>query len=74
MSKPVAASTSRSEEPLDLNSGRQHRSLWGDAMRRLTKNPGSMIGLALLIVIAAFSFCAWVTHFDPVEIVPSERL
>ena len=75
MSKPVAALTSRSEEPLDLNSGRQHRSLWGDALRRLAKNPGSMIGLALLIVITAFSlFAPWVTHYDPVEIVPSERL
>ncbi len=55
MSKPVSALASRSEEPLDLNSGRQHRSLWGDATRRLAKNPGSMIGSALLIIITALS-------------------
>ena len=56
-------------------SSRKHRSLWGDALRRLTKNPGSMAGLALLlIIIGAAIFAPLITRYDPIEIVASERL
>jgi peptide/nickel transport system permease protein len=62
-------------DALELQRGRPHRSLWGDALRRLRSNPGSMIGLVLLIVIATLAILApWVTRYDPIEIVASERL
>jgi peptide/nickel transport system permease protein len=51
------------------------RSLWGDALRRLRRNPGSMLGLALLLfVIATAVLAPVITHHDPVEIVSGERL
>jgi peptide/nickel transport system permease protein len=51
------------------------RSLWGDALRRLRRNPGSMLGLALLVlVILAALFAPLITHYDPLKIVPGERL
>ncbi len=75
MSEQTPPLTGQSDDPLVLNDGRRHRSLWGDAMRRLRQNPGSMIGLALLIIIATMAILApWVTRYDPVEIVASERL
>jgi peptide/nickel transport system permease protein len=67
-----ASAPANLEELPDL---RQHRSLWGDAMRRLGQNPGSMIGLVLLITIATLAILApWVTRYDPIEMVASERL
>lgn len=58
-----------------LASDQRHRSLWGDAMRRLRRNPGSMAGLVLLIIIiAAAIFAPYITRYDPIEIVPSARL
>ncbi len=75
MSEQTPPPNGRSDDSLILNDGRRHRSLWGDAMRRLRQNPGSMIGLALLIIIATMAILApWVTRYDPVEIVASERL
>ena len=75
MSEQTQPLTGQSDDSLVLNDGRRHRSLWGDAMRRLRQNPGSMIGLALLIIIATMAILApWVTRYDPIEIVASERL
>lgn len=51
------------------------RSLWADAFRRLIRNPGSVTGaviLLLLILIALFA--PYATRYDPIEIVASERL
>ena len=54
---------------------RQSRSLWGDAFRRLRRNPGSMLGLVLLLIVVALSLLAPVlTPYDPVEIVAGDRL
>lgn len=53
----------------------QPRSLWGDAMRRLARNPGAMAGLILLLLIIAASLLApLITSHDPILIVASERL
>ncbi len=59
----------------DAGLTRKQRSLWGDALRRLRRNPGSMIGLALLLLIIAAALLAPViTRYDPVTIVSGERL
>jgi len=51
------------------------RSLWADALRRLTRNPGSMTGAAiLLLLILAAIFAPHITRFDPIKIVAAERL
>ncbi|MCB0044945.1 MAG: ABC transporter permease [Caldilineaceae bacterium] len=53
----------------------EHRSLWEDALRRLRSNPGAMLGLALLVIIITLTLLApWITRYDPIEIVSSERL
>jgi peptide/nickel transport system permease protein len=51
------------------------RSLWADAFRRLIRNPGSVTGaiiLLMLILIAVLS--PMITRYDPIEIVPAQRL
>ena len=54
---------------------RSQRSLWGDALRRLTRNPGSMAGLVLLLLITlAAIFAPLITQYDPIAIVAAERL
>ncbi len=54
---------------------RKRRSLWGDAFRRLRRNPGSMVGLALLLLmIAAALLAPWITRYDPITMAASERL
>ena len=54
---------------------RKQRSLWGDAMRRLRRNPGSMVGLAILaLIVAAALLAPIITRYDPVAIVAGERL
>jgi peptide/nickel transport system permease protein len=51
------------------------RSLWGDAFRRVRRNPGAMAGLVLLVlVILAAIGAPLITHFDPEAMVPSQRL
>ena len=75
MSEQAAPATSSMSQALEIGNERRHRSLWGDAMRRLRGNPGSMAGLVILtVVIAAALLAPYITRYDPVEIVPSERL
>jgi peptide/nickel transport system permease protein len=51
------------------------RSLWGDALRRLARNPGSVAGATILLILILFAiFAPVVTRYDPLEIVPQERL
>ncbi len=51
------------------------RSLWADALRRLVRNPGSVTGAIILLALIFIAVLAPViTHFDPIEIVPVERL
>jgi peptide/nickel transport system permease protein len=53
----------------------RHRSLWGDAVRRLSRNPGAMVGLVLLVIIIFAAIAApLLTPYDPLKIIPSERL
>ena len=53
----------------------KQRSLWGDALRRLMQNPGSMVGLALLLIVIASALLApLLTSQDPIAIVAAERL
>jgi peptide/nickel transport system permease protein len=75
MSERAASPTGSLQQAFADGNKTKPRSLWGDAMRRLRRNPGSMIGLALLLLITAAALLAPViTHYDPIEIVASERL
>lgn len=51
------------------------RSLWADAFRRLSRNPGAVTGAVLLVLlILGAVFAPLITRYDPLEIVPKERL
>ncbi len=51
------------------------RSLWGDSLYRLTRNPGAGVGLILLVLlILAAIFAPQITRFDPVLLAPRDRL
>jgi peptide/nickel transport system permease protein len=51
------------------------RSLWIDALVRLVRNPGSVAGaVILLILILGAIFAPQLTRYDPVELAASERL
>lgn len=51
------------------------RSLWIDASRRLARNPGSVIGAVILFfLILAAVFAPAITRYDPIKIIPAERL
>lgn len=51
------------------------RSLWADAFRRLLRNPGSVTGTVILVLLILGAILApYVTRYDPIEIVPAERL
>jgi peptide/nickel transport system permease protein len=51
------------------------RSLWIDALARLVRNPGSVAGaVILLILILGAIFAPQLTRYDPVELAASERL
>lgn len=63
--------------PVALQQGElgKARSLWADAFRRLLRNPGSVIGAVILILLVLIAlFAPYVTRYDPIEIVASERL
>ena len=75
MSERVSTLSNPAADPADSPVLRKQRSLWGDAWRRLRRNPGSMVGLALLIIIITAAIVApLITRYDPIEIVASERL
>lgn len=65
---PPAASLDKTEiEPA--------HSLWMDALRRLVRNPGAVAGAVLLtLLILAAILAPYITRYDPVKMVPSERL
>ncbi len=51
------------------------RSLWADAFRRLIRNPGSVTGAIILLSLILIAVLApTITQYDPIEIVPSQRL
>ena len=51
------------------------RSLWADALRRLFKNPGSVLGMVILLILVLAAIMApSITRYDPIKMVPSERL
>ncbi len=53
----------------------RQRSLWLDSLRRMARNPGAILGLVLLVLmIAAALLAPQITHYDPAEIVPRDRL
>jgi peptide/nickel transport system permease protein len=55
--------------------GTRTRSLWADAFRRLIRNPGSVAGaVVLFLLITSAIFAPAVSRYDPLEIVPAERL
>jgi peptide/nickel transport system permease protein len=75
MSESTAVPAGRPTLALDAGVKTKPRSLWGDALRRLRRNPGSMLGLALLtLIVLSALFAPLITHFDPIAIVPAERL
>ena len=53
----------------------RHNSLWIDALKRLARNPGSLVGaVILLVIILATIFAPYVTFHDPVGLATGERL
>ncbi len=63
--------------PVALQQGElgKARSLWADAFRRLIRNPGSVTGAVILILLILIAlFAPYVTRYDPIDIVASERL
>ncbi len=75
MSESTRPSRAASLDLENKRSDEQQFSLWGDAFRRLTKNPGAVLGAILLcIMIFAAIFAPAITRYDPVKIVPSQRL
>jgi peptide/nickel transport system permease protein len=63
--------------PVALRQGEvgRARSLWADAFRRLVRNPGSVTGAVILVVLILAAILApYVTRYDPIEIVAAERL
>lgn len=70
MSSPVSSLQLAPEEQPT-----HHRSLWGDAVVRLSRNPGAVLGAVILIVLILAAILApVVTRYDPVAITPGERL
>lgn len=62
-------------EPLLAQRTGPARSLWVDALRRLMRNPGAVTGAVILcILIMAAILAPHITRYDPIKIVPSERL
>ena len=51
------------------------RSLWMDSIYRLSRNPGSIAGaIILIILVLAVILAPFITQYNPIEIVPKERL
>jgi peptide/nickel transport system permease protein len=51
------------------------RSLWSDSLYRLSRNPGSIIGVIILLALILMSIsAALITHFNPIAITPQDRL
>jgi peptide/nickel transport system permease protein len=51
------------------------RSLWSDSLYRLSRNPGSIIGVIILLALILMSIsAALITHFNPIAITPRDRL
>ncbi|HZP56488.1 MAG TPA: ABC transporter permease [Dehalococcoidia bacterium] len=64
--------TTSLETPLSVELDlRRQRGLWSDAWRRLLKNRLAMVGLVMLVVVAAVAFLAphvhWIGHYAPGE-------
>jgi peptide/nickel transport system permease protein len=75
MSEQATASLSGAAPVIEPERQYRQRSLWGDAVRRLMRNPGSVVGFVMLaIIIAAAILAPWITRYDPIAIVASERL
>lgn len=54
---------------------RRHRSLWLDSLDRLRRNPGSMLGVViLLLMILGAIFAPLISHQDPTILAPMDRL
>lgn len=51
------------------------RSLWGEALRRLRRNVGAMVGLVVIILLVAAALAApLLTHYNPVALSPMTRM
>lgn len=51
------------------------RSLWSDSLFRLSRNPGSIAGVIILLILILMSISApIITHYDPIAITPGDRL
>jgi peptide/nickel transport system permease protein len=75
MSKTTTSSQSSSKGTMPELRNTRTRSLWADAFRRLIRNPGSVAGAVILfLLIVSAIFAPVVTRYDPLEIVPAERL
>jgi peptide/nickel transport system permease protein len=64
--------------PQELEAGgmaRRQRSLWADALGRMVRSPGALIGLIILsLLVLAAVFAPYLTSADPIAITPAERL
>lgn len=53
----------------------QHRSLWIDSLFRLSRNPGSIVGVIILLILIIMAFSApLITRYDPIALTPKDRL
>jgi peptide/nickel transport system permease protein len=53
----------------------QHRSLWLDSLFRLSRNPGSIVGVIILLILIIMAFSApLITRYDPIALTPKDRL
>lgn len=75
MSEQVGAKSLRLKDTLGNGSISRQRSLWGDALLRLMQNPGSRVGLVLLLLIVLSAiFAPLLSSLDPTTIVAAQRL
>jgi peptide/nickel transport system permease protein len=67
--------SSAPEEEGKLLKVEPHRSFWVDALFRLSRNPGSIIGLVILLILILSAISApLITHYDPITLAPKDRL
>jgi peptide/nickel transport system permease protein len=72
VSIPNQTANPGSIKPLNVE---RPRSLWSDSLYRLSRNPGSIIGVIILLALILMSISApLITHFNPITITPKDRL
>jgi peptide/nickel transport system permease protein len=75
MTNPAVSRAVNHAEAASFDTRRSQGSLWADALRRLVRNPGAVVGAVILLVIVLAAIGApWITRYDPVAVTPADRL